>query len=104
MNIKSIFRSWLPTTQPAVQGPIGLRVDDDFRAPEPGIVERFAGYWRGHPVYRERAPKPVWIRDPRAVANEKTVAERRRARQGDAPISFIDDGAQPDHIPYSDVW
>jgi hypothetical protein len=100
VNIKSILRSWLPAVPAAVQDPIGLRVDDDFRAPEPGIIERFAGYWRGVPIYRERAPRPVWIRDERAVANEKAAAERR----GNAPLWFVDDGAQPDRIPYSDAW
>jgi hypothetical protein len=98
---KSILhREWTPT----VQGPIGLKIDQDFAEPQPGIIERFVGHWRGHPVYRERAPKPIWIRDPRVVANEKAAAERRRARHGNAPISFVDDGVRPDHIPYSDVW
>jgi hypothetical protein len=91
-----IFKNW----PPAAQGPIGLKIDQDFAAPDPGIVERFAGYWRGHPIYRERAPRPIWIRSERAIANEKAAAERRRARGGDAPIWIIDDGA-PAHIPYA---
>jgi hypothetical protein len=53
---------------PAVQL---LHQDDDFRPREPGVVERFVGFWNGHPVYRERAPKAVFLRDPRAVANEE---------------------------------
>lgn len=83
---------------PAVQPPTGIHQDDDFR-PSPhngGIIERLAGYWRGIPVYSERAPKAVFLRDPRAVANERAAAERRLAR-GDAGTSdsYLDDGPGP---------
>jgi hypothetical protein len=67
---------------PAGQPPTGIHQEDDFR-PSPrdgGIIERLVGYWRGVPVYREPAPKAVFLRDPRAVANEKAAAERRAAR------------------------
>jgi hypothetical protein len=85
---------------PAVQGPIGLARDRDFAAPEQaGVVEYFAGFWNGVPVFRERGPKPIWIRSERAIANEKLAAKRGAAR-GDIPITVIDDGV-PDHRPYS---
>jgi hypothetical protein len=80
---------------PAVQPPVGIRQDDDFRPPEPGIAERFVGWWNGHPVYRERAPKPVFLRDPRAVRNEKATAERRAARGEVGTLEGLDDGPGP---------
>jgi hypothetical protein len=83
-----------PPAQPAT----GVHQDDDFRPPPPrdGIIERFVGFWRGVPIYREKAPKVTWLRDPRAVRNEKLAAERRAAR-GDAGTSdsFLDDGPGP---------
>jgi hypothetical protein len=78
------------------QPPTGIHEDDDFRPSEPGVAERFVGWWNGHPVYREPAPKATFLRDPRAVRNEKLAAERRAAR-GDAGTSdsFLDDGPGP---------
>jgi hypothetical protein len=79
---------------PSAQPPTGIHQDDDFRPspPRDGIIERFAGYWRGIPVYRERAPKATFLRDPRAVANEKRRAARGAA---DASDNFLDDGPLP---------
>jgi hypothetical protein len=84
------FRRALPA---AAQPPTGIHRDDDFRPPDPGVAERFVGYWRGHPVYRERAPRPIWIRSERAIANERAAAERRAAR-GEVETSF-DDAPRP---------
>jgi hypothetical protein len=81
-----------PSAQPAT----GIQQDADFRPPLPrgGIIERFVGWWNGHPVYRERPPKVTWLRDPRAVRNEKLTAERR-ARGEVGTLESLDDGPGP---------
>lgn len=86
-----LFRFRKSSLPPAVQRPIGLQHDQGFAAPEPGIVEKFVGYWRGHAVYRERAPKAIWIPDPRAERNRQIAAQRRAAR-GEANPLWLDDG------------
>jgi hypothetical protein len=104
---RNLLKNWMPSPAPAVQGPLGPSGEREcFAPPEPGIIERFAGYWRGHPIYIEQAPRPIWIRSERAIANEKLAAERRMARGGDGPIRVVDDplpGAswrQPGRGPY----
>lgn len=91
---KKILKDWLDPAPQAPQGPIG-RADDRAWAepPEPTVGEIFAGWWNGHAVYRERAPRPIWIRDPRAVANEKAALERAKARnETRPPIWFLHNG------------
>jgi hypothetical protein len=76
---------------PAVQPPIGQARDQDFAPPEPGIVEQIVGYWRGQWVYLEKPPRPIILRDPRAVENERIARERRRRRgEGVGPIFWLD--------------
>lgn len=91
-----LFKDWgassaptpKPSPTPGPQGPLGPSHERAaFAEPEPGIIEQFVGFWRGHAVYRERGPKVTWVRDQRAIDNEKAKAKR----QQESPLSFLDD-------------
>jgi hypothetical protein len=84
---------------PAVQGPVGLKVDSDF-APEPEFWRTLFGLGSDGKIYTLDASdakrlRPVILRDPRAVRNEQIVAEARRrraAREEHLPITVIPHG------------
>jgi hypothetical protein len=75
---------------PVEQPSVGQARDQDFAPPEPSFTEQIVSHWRGHRVYLEKPPRPIILRDPRAVKNERIARERRRQRGEDAgPIHWI---------------
>jgi hypothetical protein len=86
-----LFKNHHPVRGP---GPIGLLRDADFAPREPSIWGRlFARGSDGRTYWIDeqdaRRLRPIVIRDPRAVANERAKVDRlERLRRAGAPLVF----------------
>lgn len=106
MKLRHILRALTaPPLPPVVQYARGLERDADFNPPELSFWERVTLVAWGSDGRRYELPpedarrlRPILLRDPRAVRNEKLAADRasRRARgePDRGPVSFANDAPQ----------
>jgi hypothetical protein len=85
----------------AVQGAAGLKVDADFNPPQAGFWGTLLGRGSDGRIYEldvgdARRLRPVILRDPRALRNERLKAERLARRPRPAVIILGGDDAEPE--------